>query len=339
MKYLKRLVFPILLLLGVIVFFTKLSDFENLLILIRQGSSIGILISFSLSLLVICLQAKLIQILYSSFKIRESVRYCVFLILGMNFANTILPSIGFSGVTLFVTEAKAKNIKISTALSVSILYFFYYFTSFSIILFFSLIALFYTTGITLYQIIAVLLFIIVLIIIGSFLYNVSHSKQRSLKIMTILVAFANTPYKWLKQKSIIKKSHLVDLAHGMYQKLVYFREIRGSLTTPVLYGLSIHLINILMLGYLFLAFNQSVSIIAVVVGFSMAVLFSLISITPSGVGFVEGAMILSFKSFNIDYEVAIIITLVYRGMQFWLPFLLGIYTARKIHLSSSLNKK
>ena len=49
----------------------------------------------------------------------------------------------------------------------------------------------------------------------------------------------------------------------------------------------------------------------------------MISITPQGVGVVEAAVVVAFTSFGVSGAAGLSIAPVYRGIVFWMPFLIG----------------
>jgi hypothetical protein len=78
----------------------------------------------------------------------------------------------------------------------------------------------------------------------------------------------------------------------------------------------------------FLAFEQPFNPGTLIAGFSIGYLFLIVSPTPSGIGFVEGAMTLTLKSLGVPLEAATVITLAYRGLTFWFPFAYGFIALR-----------
>jgi hypothetical protein len=63
-------------------------------------------------------------------------------------------------------------------------------------------------------------------------------------------------------------------------------------------------------------------------------LFVLISPTPSGIGIVEGLMPVALSSLRVDWSQAVIVTLLYRALTFWLPLGLGAVAVRSLHQQS-----
>ena len=55
----------------------------------------------------------------------------------------------------------------------------------------------------------------------------------------------------------------------------------------------------------------------------VATLFAMVSFTPQGVGVVEAAVTVAFTAFGASATAGMAIGLVYRGIVFWMPFLIG----------------
>jgi uncharacterized protein (TIRG00374 family) len=92
--------------------------------------------------------------------------------------------------------------------------------------------------------------------------------------------------------------------------------------------------KILLMGVLmcaFLSFEVPFSTGTIIAGFSIAYLFLVVSPTPSGIGVVEGIMPLALSSLRVDWSQAVVITLTYRTVTFWLPFGIGAWAFRSLH--------
>ncbi len=62
-----------------------------------------------------------------------------------------------------------------------------------------------------------------------------------------------------------------------------------------------------------------------VAGFAVGILFWIVTITPQGVGIVEGAMVLVYGSLDVPVATATAVTLAFRGLTFWLPAAVGFF--------------
>jgi hypothetical protein len=67
----------------------------------------------------------------------------------------------------------------------------------------------------------------------------------------------------------------------------------------------------------------------------VATLFAMISITPQGVGVVEVAVIALLAAYGVNTATATAIALTYRGLVFWMPFIIG---ALFIHRTKSFSQ-
>ncbi|CAN5164846.1 hypothetical protein BH11PAT4_BH11PAT4_5160 [soil metagenome] len=84
-----------------------------------------------------------------------------------------------------------------------------------------------------------------------------------------------------------------------------------------------HFANFFSLICIFLAFGiDPVSIVPATV-YVVGVIFIILSPTPMGIGFAEGGMVLAMVSQGMPEAQATAVTLAFRGMSFWLPFLIG----------------
>ncbi len=85
-----------------------------------------------------------------------------------------------------------------------------------------------------------------------------------------------------------------------------------------------HLSGVASLYALFLAFGEPGSIGVVNAAYTVGLLFWIISITPQGIGVVEGVMVLVLVSLGMPTADATVITLAFRSLSFWLPLLVGV---------------
>ena len=88
----------------------------------------------------------------------------------------------------------------------------------------------------------------------------------------------------------------------------------------------------LILMLCFLAFDVPFSAGTIVGGFAITYLFIIVSPTPAGVGVVEGLMPVALRTLRVDFSQAVIITLAFRGITFWLPLAAGAVAFRGLNV-------
>jgi len=71
--------------------------------------------------------------------------------------------------------------------------------------------------------------------------------------------------------------------------------------------------------------------VTLLVIFTMGVLFSVVAVTPQGLGMVEVTLLSAFTMFGVSMGRAAVVVLAYRGFIFWAPLLVGLGALRWVH--------
>lgn len=109
---------------------------------------------------------------------------------------------------------------------------------------------------------------------------------------------------------------------------------------PLALALGAHLSDLGCLWLLTRAFGLSVSPGTVLAAFSIGLLFWCISLTPDGIGAVEGMMSVVFVSLGVPSHQAVAVVLAFRGFALWLPVACGlIVTLSRLRLPEGLTVK
>lgn len=95
----------------------------------------------------------------------------------------------------------------------------------------------------------------------------------------------------------------------------------------------------LCLKFSFLAINYPVSNQTLMVGFSIGLFTSLFSLTPASIGLMEGGMAGSFYLMGLDYDYALLGTLIYRIAYFFLPILASVFFYKRFFPQTSEGPK
>lgn len=95
-------------------------------------------------------------------------------------------------------------------------------------------------------------------------------------------------------------------------------------------GILLHFVSIVALLMVFEAFHQPAGFGILVTVYALGSAFYVVSITPQGVGQVEGGMALVIGSLGVPSQVAIAVTLLYRVLNVWLPVAIGFIPAQRL---------
>jgi len=91
----------------------------------------------------------------------------------------------------------------------------------------------------------------------------------------------------------------------------------------VLPEVAAHFCNFASICAIFAAFHQPVFTLVPAIAYTVGVLFVILSPTPMGIGFAESGMTVAMVGQGIPLPVASAITVAYRGLSFWIPFIIG----------------
>ncbi len=247
-------------------------------------------------------------------------RHCVPLVFGTFFMNTIAPSLNLAGTTLVVDDARRRGIPPGKATSAALLMQITVDSAFCTIMLVGFAILAITVGLSP---IWFLLGLIVIVIVGCMIgvLTLGHLRPqlavRLLKLIErfvnrILVRFKRDPLDPWAEKTVESFAEAVGLI------------LKHPKTTLKAYGCSIIASGCELLCFCLVGVGFGViNIQSLVCGYVVATLFAMVSITPQGVGVVEAAVVVAFTAFGESAAAGLSIGIVYRGIVFWLPFLIG----------------
>lgn len=242
------------------------------------------------------------------------------LVFGTFFLNTVVPSLNLAGTTLVVNEARRHGIQPGKATSAALLMQITVDSAFTFIMFlaFTILALtvglapgWFALGLILVFIVGAMVGLMVLgrknpDLVKRILYPIAKL------INKILVKFKKEPMAPWVDKTVASFSQAAEL---ITQNPTYAAKAWGC----SLFASCCELSAFCLVG---LAFGVAVPE-SLICGYVVATLFAMVSITPQGVGIVEAAVTVAFTAFGSSAAAGMAIGLVYRGIVFWMPFLIG----------------
>lgn len=327
-------IFVFFLLVFVIVLALKFSDLEKFVKILSGGIWYYILLFIFLQLLYLLVQSEVYLGLYRIFGKTGNLIKTLQVFLATNFVNLALPFSGVSGVVTFVGYSKELGLSRLQALIINIIFYILVFLSFSLMILF---ILFFPNELVLLNTpekITIFVFYLMIISLTVVFLIMVTSEKISGQIVKFSANFINFFSRRFVRKEVIdKKKSQLTIGQIKVLRLV-INEKKRIFLAPFFYSLFGHLLHFLVFYIIFLAFGSAVSPLVALIGYIISVVFIVVSFTPSGVGIVEPLMILYFVSAGISVELATIVTFVFRGVVFWLPFFLGFLAIRQMRKTS-----
>ena len=246
------------------------------------------------------------------------------------FMNVAAPSGGASSMALFADDATKHGQSGARAAVGTYLVLVAHFSAFLVILLVGMIYLFSNHNLKLYEAGAALFMLLGISIMIAELLLGLWRPQLLHRILTWAQQLANRLAKIFKRPDLLDDTWVEKNTTEFTEAAMAIAANPGQLMQTVGIAFIAHLIDITSLYFVFLAFHQPVHFGVLVAGYSMGILFWVVSITPQGIGVVEGMMTLVFASLGVPIERATLIALSFRGLTFWIPLGIGFLVLRRL---------
>jgi len=251
---------------------------------------------------------------------RTGLWHNIVLIFSLVFINTFCPFGGATGVAFIIDDARRRGAEIGIATSGAVLSQLAFFAAVFIISIIGFFAMFLSGMVNPIFIIGGLVLLGTLLALSSFFFMGYFKPEWLFKIFDKVEGLAR------KILVVFKKDLAENWGKGVADSFVRSAKTlaenpKGALIT-ILYASASALLNMMCLMAVCFAFGFT-TIGPIVAAFSVATIPVLLSPTPQGVGVVEAVIIAILTSAGCSLSVATAIALVYRGILFWIPFVIG----------------
>lgn len=316
----KKSLLIILGILAVCTFIANIDFLSNFLNTMLTGAVVPIVISIIFMLLRHLTQALSYDAAFDAVGHRTGLWHNIVLIFSLVFINTFCLFSGATGVAFIIDDAHREGLDAGQSTGGAILSQIGYFAAVFVISVLGFLVMFISGHTNTLFIVGGLLLACVLVALSS-LFFFGHYKESVLyKVFGVIEKIAN------KVIGIFKK-HLKDgWADSMSNSFVNTSNLlaenfKGTMITVGYASLSaiLNMACLVAIGYAF-GFE---TVEALVAAFSVAAISVLLSPTPQGVGVVEAAIIAILSAYGCSLATATAISLVYRGIMFWIPFAIG----------------
>jgi uncharacterized protein (TIRG00374 family) len=325
--------------MGIYFIFTRQNEVEEVIFTLQRGDWHWLALAAVVQLGYVLNIGASLRAIYHLLGMEEKIGRLALLGAAANFVIVVAPSAGMGGMAVLAADAQERGHSTGRASTAGAVYTFFDYLATLAVVTVGLFILFRRNQLHAAEITASLILTGLALGLGFLLYLGMHSGEK-----------LGQALKWLGKMTnrilhpFIKREHIdterayyfgVDAAEG----LRLARKSPGGLWIPLALGLSTKLLMMTILFLMFLAFKQPYTVSTIVAGFSMGKLFTIVSPTPSGVGFVETAMTLALNSLGVPLAPAALIVLGYRGFTLWLTMLYGMIGIRWVGLSSRGDQK
>lgn len=269
-----------------------------------------------------------LQSCYRLMGIDEALSRMVSLTAAGNFINVIAPSYGAGAMAVFIADGQRRGKPAGKVSTASFLYLVYDYAGFMIVLALGFAVLIHRGLMTPVLIGAALFAMTIAVsVIGLTTIGVL-SVDRMARVLVWLTDLGNRLLRPIFKRDLFDRTKSERFGHEIAEGLREIRRSPKSLIVPGIYALLRKAVMVLILFMVSVAFHTPFDPGTLIASFCVSYLFTIASITPSGVGFVEGAMGLAQTAMGISPATSVGIALTYRGLTFWLVLLYGFFAIR-----------
>lgn len=242
------------------------------------------------------------------------------LVFGTFFMNTIAPSLNTAGMALVVDDARRRGIPAGKATSAAILMQMSIESGFVVIMLIGFSVLLATGNLDPLWFLLGLFVVLMVSIMGGILVLGRKKPQRLMKLLKPVERFVNKVLVKFKRNPLNPWTEKIVVSFGEAAGLI----MKNPKTTLQVFGFSVLASTCELICFCLVGLSFGVTVAqALICGYVIATLFAMVSITPQGVGVVEAAILLLFTSYGVSGASGMAIAIVYRGLVFWMPFLIG----------------
>jgi uncharacterized protein (TIRG00374 family) len=154
---------------------------------------------------------------------------------------------------------------------------------------------------------------------------VAWRSRRSLRRLFVLPGRVAS---WLRRRPHQPSGHRA--ADDLHEAMSLVRRAPARSLPTVAHAVGVAVLGVLTLWAVVAAVGAGHSVIVALVGYSVTVLFTIVGLLPSGVGFVEVSLGAVLVSFGVDGPRAAAVVVLYRIFQLWLPVVAGAVLAPRV---------
>ena len=326
----RRWIFWILVVLFVWVVISRLSEIKKLADTLLAGQWQWVAVAALSQVVYYIIYTALYQSAFLTVGVKSRLSELLPITFASIFMNVAAPSGGASSAALFADDAAKRSQSAARAAVGTLLVLVADFSAFLVVLLVGMIYLFANHDLKFYESIAA---VFLLVIIGGLTALLLLGLWRQQWLQSLLARvqrLANRIARMIKRPDFLDDAWVEKNTAEFTEAAMAITAQPGMLLRTVGIAFAAHLVDLTSLFVLFLAFHQKVHFGVLVAGYSMGILFWVVSIAPQGIGVVEGMMTLVFTSLGVPIERATVISLAFRGLTFWLPLGIGFVVLRRL---------
>ena len=326
-----KFVVLIILFLAITLLVFSFSELQRVVLTLQQANFWFVLLAIIVEMGWAFVLGSIFHSLYSILGIRESKRRLTFLGLASTFLG-VVTSTAVGGLAMFLADGRKRGHPSGKVTVAGALYLLMDYAAFFCLLAGGIVVLVRRNYFGAGEITATLILLAVEVALGAILYLAYKSPVALGRGLASAARLINRIVRPFIHRDYLSEARAHEFASDVSSGLGSLPEKPRTLVIPFLLALLNKILLAVILMLCFLAFEVPFTAGTIVGGFAITYLFIIVSPTPAGVGVVEGIMPVALRTLRVDFSQAVIITLAFRGITFWLPLAAGAVAFRALNI-------
>jgi uncharacterized protein (TIRG00374 family) len=326
----RRIILLVLFIGIAVVVITRFANVRELASTLSKGNVMWITVGILIHVVFFTMDAGLYQLGFSMVNVKGKVLHLLPIVFAGYFVNAAIPTAGAGTAALFIDDAQRRGESGARTAVGTILVLF---TDLGTMLPFVGYAAWYIyvhqTGV-LAGLTGGSLFAAYIVALLGLLITATRSPNWLRRAMEYVRRGVNHVAGWLHRDPVLDEDWPKDTVDEFAEAGEALLSKPGRLAMTLGWALLIHAVNAAGLYTFLLAFGEPLSLGVLIAGFAMGIVFFVITVIPHVIAAVEGIMLLIFTAAGVPAGQAGAAIVVFRGVTFWLPVLIGFVSLRYV---------
>jgi len=318
-----RLLWLVLFLITLLVVVTNLHEVKQIMSELRHAQSSFVALALAAEVLFVLNLTLFYATSFWMTGLRASVWRFVFISQAAYFVNLVSKTGGIGGIAFFLQEARRTGQPAARVGAAYMVAYVLTYAAFILTLIVALVLLYVEGSLQRQELIASGVMAFIMIAVGAVPIVALRSKQSLERTYLLVSRVLNRLARLLRRKPFVQMDSSRAAAGELYDAVDYVKRRPFGYLLPFLHAMGIEAFAAAMLYFMAHAVHADITVTQAISAYAVSLLFSLIAITPSGIGFVEVSLSVLLISFGVSRDSAIAAAIGYRAFEFWLPVLLG----------------
>jgi uncharacterized protein (TIRG00374 family) len=255
----------------------------------------------------------------------------VFITQASYFVNLVSKTAGIGGIAFYLQEARCVGQPLPRVSAAYMAAYVLGYAAFLVVLVAALALLYVQGSLTRAELVASGVIAIIIIVAGAVPVAAISSRRTLERVYLLAVRPLNALARLLRRPPVVDLESARASAGELYDAIAFVRQRPAKYVIPFLHALGVELLAAALLYLMAHAVHANINVQQALAGYAISLLFSLVAITPSGIGFVEVSLSVLLVSFGVARNTAIAAAIGYRAFEFWLPVALGAASLPVLH--------